>query len=125
MSLVEKSQGLTDVSGSRITETIFSAPPDEKDLLNVTIASATQELAVGQFITMASTTSASQEWGKLANKAAVQAETKPIAILTKAISQTHNEGVTTAIVKGRFKQASLTPNDVPKGVYANGNIIID
>mgnify|MGYP003611648483 CR=1 FL=1 len=113
--------GLTTIASGDATNDIFATPPSPFKNVSVTFGTLeATDYKRGQVIIENS----DGTYNAAANKAAVAAATRQLAILIESVAAAATGTTAPAIVAGNFIQQKLTPADIPLGSYNFGNIII-
>lgn len=113
--------GLMAVASGDVTNDIFATPYDPNKIVSATMGTleATDYIRGQAFIENSDGT-----YNAAANKAAVAAATRQLAILMESVTGAVTSDKVPVIVEGNFIQQKLTPNDIPLGSLNFGNIII-
>ena len=114
--------GSTAITSGDVTNDIFASPYNPFKTFSATLGTiaTTADYSRGQVLIQNS----DGTYNAAANKAAVAAATKQLAILMESVSGAVTSDVVPVIAEGEFIQQKLTPNDIPLGSLNFGNIII-
>lgn len=122
MSLMSIDYGATAITSGDVTNDIFASPYNPFKTFSATLGTiaTTADYSRGQVMIENS----DGTYNAAANKAAVAAATRQLAILMESVSGAVTSDVVPVIAEGEFIRQKLTPNDIPLGSLNFGNIII-
>lgn len=122
MSLMSIDFGARAVTSGDVTNDIFATPYNPHKIVSATLGTiaTTADYTRGQVLIENS----DGTFNAAADKAAVAAATRQLAILMETVAGAVTSNKVPVIVEGNFIQQKLTPNDIPLGSLNFGNIII-
>lgn len=114
--------GFTNVASLENPNDIFAMPQDRSALGRVTLASANATYKRGQIFKRNDTTG---KYEAVADNTAFADIVDQLGILLNDITLAGADAYAVLQYRGNFIQERLTPNNIPLGAYACGNIIIE
>lgn len=122
MSLMSIDYGATAITSGDVTNDIFASPYNPFKTFSATLGTIAEATDYSRGQVMIENSDGT--YNAAANKAAVAAATRQLAILMESVSGAVTSDVVPVIAEGEFIRQKLTPNDIPLGSLNFGNIII-